>query len=268
VRQTFDINEKKRIGGEVRAFLARNGIQNARAGSNKLISSPKSLAHAAGVSEATIYKLHSGEFSVKTLRLVEDILGANFHNGEENNPSHEHSFGTHQAIVDSGGYTRSQIEPYLGNYLSIRRSVSFPDNFLGTYITVFWDEENQIAKFTEDNNFTASDGRKLDFSQSGTLHMSSQIGTIHFLTSTNGALRMMTLTRLQVPDLVMYGAILSQIPEGGHYMPLKTTVFLKKITESYTENVLDFLGPIKKEHPSYNSICRDLDVADKAIVTR
>lgn len=277
MRQTLSKEQKRTIGQLVREQLVKNAIENTRQGVRKLVGSAKELASEARVSDAVIYKLHSGDFSNKTLRLVESILGVEFRAkldepADSGDPQPRGFFASEQRSgavpVRFGGYSREQMLPYLDRFVAVRRSVTIPANFLGTMISIFWDDELEAARFSEFNKFVSSDGREMDYSQAGTLHMSAHIGMLHLLTSRQGALRLITLTRLQVQEPVMYGAILTQVPESGYFMPAKSTIHLRRILPEKEEEARDLIGPITPSHPSYERIVRDLDDADRAIYTR
>jgi len=278
MRQSLDEGQKRRIGELARKQLTRNSIENTKEGSRSRIGTVKELAAATRMSEQVIYKLHSGDFSMKTLELVQSVLGVDFQMQllteqpvaprPVQNPAKDSDHWERAMPVRFGGYTRDQVEHYMGRYHSIRRSVTHPENFLGSLVDIFWDDELRGARFTESNKFVASDGRKMDFSQSGTVHISAQIGLVHLLTARFGALRLITLTRLQLADPVMYGAILTQVPEAGSYLPAKSTIHFRKLDEEGEERAKGLLGPIDVHNPLYLEVRRDLDVADEAIYTR
>jgi hypothetical protein len=278
LRQSLDREQKVRIGEMVRKQLTRNSVENTKQGARSLIGSVKELAAATKLTEQVIYKLHSGDFSVRTLELVESVLGVDFQSQKVaetreavklvNNPGRDTDHWERAIPTRFGGYTRDQVEHYMGDYLSVRRSVTHPENYLGSLVTIFWDDEIRAARFSENNKFTASDGRKMDFSQSGTLHLSAQIGLVHLLTARFGAIRLVTLTRLQLAEPVMYGAMLTQVPEAGSYMPAKTTVHFRKITAESEARAKSLMGPIDVNNPFYFDVRRDLDAADEAIYTR
>lgn len=276
MRQSLDREQKKHIGNLVREHLTKNAIENSRSGRRTLIGSAKELAGEANVTESVIYRLHSGEFSNRTLQLVETVLGVNFRdmameaslkiNGSAGSPAVSARWeGAHP--VRYGGYSREQVAPYLGSYIGIRRSVTYPSHFLGSLFDIYWDDEIGAARFYEDNKFTDTDGRERDYSQPGTLHVSAQIGVIHLLTSEQGALRLITLTRMQI-DRVMYGAILTQVSEAGFYRPAKSTIFMRKFDRDGDSEVNELRGPIRPGHKQYDLVVHDLDLADQAIYTR
>ena len=108
----------------------------------------------------------------------------------------------------------------------------------------------------------------MDYSQSGTVHKSPQIGVLHLLTSVNGALRLITLTRLQVMEPVMYGAILTQVPDGGNYIPARATVHFRKVVEQDYGDLENRIGVISPEHPAFKTLEIDLEEARAATLSR
>lgn len=66
----------------------------------------------------------------------------------------------------------------------------------------------------------------------------------------------------------MYGAILTQVPEAGHYIPAKSTIHFRKINDANGALYSELIGPITPDHYLYEKISDDLDEADRVIYTR
>ncbi|NBB80956.1 MAG: hypothetical protein GVY36_16175 [Verrucomicrobia bacterium] len=257
--------DKKLIGDRIRTHLQENAVIRAQTKDRDIISTPTELAHSAGVAQSTIFKLHSGEFSMKTLRIVEAILGKNF-SGDVTKTTP--SASVQSEPIFSGGYTEEQISPYLGTYLTVRQGMANLENLLTTLVHVFWDDTRQMARFHETNKFLSSEGKDYDYSQSGTVHVSGKIGLVHLLTSVEGALRLITLTRLQVMEPVMYGAILTQVPEAGTFVPTKASVHFRKLRDDGSSPERQQTGVITPQHSRYQSLLSDLDEARRATMAR
>ncbi len=256
----------------IRDHLRDNAVLKAKAShtdTTDYICSPSELAWAIKVAPSTIFKMHSGDFSLKSLHLIEGILGVCF---TEKLSAHQDSASNNkgQGIigVKIGGYTKQQIEPYIGRYLTIRQGTTIPENLLTTLVEIYWDTKLSGARFNEINKFVSSQGKKLDYSQSGTVHQSSQIGVLHLLTSFEGALRLVTLSRLQVLEPVMYGAILTQVPESGNFVPTKATVHFRKIGDGQADLIDGGVGVITPEHPKFKTLYDDLETARSATLAR
>lgn len=268
MRGNLDKARKREIGALVDAILDRN-LSRTRIGKEVgLIDCNARLAEAIGCDVKTIFRMKSGDFSMRTLRLVGEALGTDLENegasvNPDNGASDVPAYRTTE--VRLGGYSYEQIEPYLGTYQSIRRGAEVENTFLGTQVVLSWDEERGFAVFDETNHFVTSDGRDYDYSQDGTVHMSSQIGMLHLLTSNGGALRLVTLTRMAAVEEVMFGAILTQVPVGASYVPAKTTVVLRKVEGAVAAGDL---GLINEAHPNYEAYRDELDRADTIVLTR
>lgn len=258
-------DDKKRVGDRIRRHLQDNAVKKIQTKNRQIISTPTELADAVGMAPSTIFKLHSGEFSMKTLRIVEAVLGTTFSDADAI-PDSAAMLGL--APVSSGGYSDAKIGPYIGTYLTVRQGMSNPENLLTTLVDISWDENEQIARFNETNKFISSEGKDYDYSQSGTVHISEKIGLIHLLTSVEGALRLITMTRLQVMEPVMYGAILTQIPEAGTFIPTKASVHFRKMGDQISSLRDIDVGVITPQHDLYNSLLSDLDEARRATMAR
>lgn len=279
MKRKFGFEDRKIIGNRIREHLISNRIKNTKSGKREFISRPKELAMEIGVDPNTIYKVHSGDFSETTLQLIEHALGRTFDSPSQKvaDTSDEpgKSAGDNLSNIDGivkiklGGYSKEAIYPYLGKYIAVSRGVSVIENFLLSLFIIEWDEHLGGAKFKELKRFTASDGRVHDYTQDGTLHLSTEIKNVHLLTANHGALRLITLTGIQRdPDPVMYGAILTQVPEPGHYKPAKSTIHFRKISDDREVEAMASIGPIAPGNPLYEKVERDLKYAEEAIYTR
>ncbi len=266
--------ERKRIGQRCRERLYDNAVRNAEAARNgetaRQIATVDELCHQSGLSKNTIYKLHSGEFSVRTLRLVEGLIGpVSGEASSQNGSGADVAKGvTASTQVLSGGYSLSDISRYLGVFLTVRQGTTVRENLLTTIMRVRWDADRSIARFYEDIRYTSSNGKAQDYSQSGTLHMSQGIGTIHFLTSFQGAIRLMTTTPMQPMAPVMYGAILTQVPMAGHHVPTSSVVHLRRIFEDPNSTPKSMTGVVRPGSPRFKELSSDLGDAREAILAR
>lgn len=272
MEEKLSTEDKKRIGDSIRRHLQDNAVKKAQDRSSEAayITTPTELAYAAGVSPSTIFKMHSGDFSMKGLRLVQGILNANFIDGEVSSNADKAAPNDEKGTVGVkvGGYTQEQIAPYLGRFLTVRRGTTIRENLLTTMVEIYWDDELGGARFHEKNKFTTVQGKELDYSQSGTVHQSSQIGVLHLLTSFEGAIRLVTLTRLQVMEPVMYGAILTQVPEAGNFIPARATVHFRKVGEDESVDIEAALGVVTPDSPNFLTFESDLEEARRATLAR
>jgi hypothetical protein len=127
--------------------------------------------------------------------------------------------GQHLEVADAkyGEYPRGPYRKYEGGYFAYRRSFSSSARLMRTVVEIEWAEEEGLI-FSEHSHFQA--GRKqIDNSQTGHLYISQTTGLMHLVTSVEGAVRLITLTKMIGGDEVMRGAVLTQIDRDAHYIP-------------------------------------------------
>jgi|SRR5215217_749050 transcriptional regulator with XRE-family HTH domain len=116
-----------------------------------------------------------------------------------------------------GEYPRGPYRKYEGGYFAYRRSFSSPISMMRTVIELEWSEGEGLL-FHEYSEFSAS-GKRINNSQTGHVHISQMTGLMHLLTTVEGAVRLVTLTKMIGGEEVMRGAVLTQIDRDAHYVP-------------------------------------------------
>lgn len=168
--------------------------------------------------------------------------------------------------LDHGGYPFHSVEKFIGDYDVLRHSLSTPGDLHQSSFTMRWCDDRDALTFAEYQEFFNADQRRRDFSQGGVVHISSDIGLLHLLTSWRGAVRLITLTRLRLPSQMMYGAILTQADQNIGYKPaLSPIVFYKRDGGEDAEPVAA-VGPVTPKHPHYDAWLEDLRLAEREYV--
>lgn len=75
MKRKLDVIKKREIGDNIRQCLIENQLERNTGGDREVICTAKMLANRIGVTPQVIYRLHSGEFSLKLLSMVEIVLG-------------------------------------------------------------------------------------------------------------------------------------------------------------------------------------------------
>lgn len=267
----FSVDRRKAIGNLIRRTLHENAARNAKAAAEgsaeRRISSVDEICFATGLSKSTIYKLHSGDFSMRTLRIVEGVLGKIVSDDDVQMPVEKDMPGARSTTIGSGGYSYQDILPYLGRYLTIRQGTTVVENLLTTRVDIHWDENAEMARYDEYNRFLSSSGKIMDYSQSGTVHRSRALGVLHLLTSFEGAIRLVTLGRIQVMEPVMYGMILTQIQGSGAFVPTSSVVHFRRMSEQGAAAAFE-TGVVRPGDPQFKALQQDLNEARDAVLAR
>ena len=146
------------------------------------------LADAAGYSEKTVFNLLAGK-AVHNLTVVNVCQSL----GIEPELEDESQF-VEVADAAYGEYPRGPHRKFEGGYFAYRRSFSSPARLMRTCIEIEWAEDEGLI-FREHSQFQ-SGRRQVDNSQSGRVHISQTTGLVHLVTSVEGSVRLITLTKM------------------------------------------------------------------------
>jgi DNA-binding Xre family transcriptional regulator len=187
----------------------------------------KQLAEKAGCGEKTVRNVIEGQHARGTT-VAELCTALEIQSGEVKPISI--SDGMH------GGYTKTSFDEYIGCYFVYRRSFSFPRNILRSVFDVQWNAQRKCLRFDEYQRYDSSEHDTIvDYSQTGEIFVSSEIGLLHFVTTTRGAVRLITTSKFRrnVPtDLTMYGIVLTQAKKPLHYQPSTAVNIFEKASSS------------------------------------
>jgi hypothetical protein len=85
------------------------------------------------------------------------------------------------------------------------------------------------------------------------------------VTSVDGAVRLITLTKMFGGDEVMRGAVLTQIDRDAHYIPSISAIVLTKLRDYQPEKHRAMVGPDRSAN-EYEAICDELDHTERKVV--
>src|SRR5215204_6276244 len=96
--------------------------------------------------------------------------------------------------------------------------------------------------------------------------ISQTTGLMHFVTCFEGAVRLITLTKMIGGDEVMRGAVLTQIDRDAHYLPAFSPIVLTKLRNYDPEKHRAMVGPIDESAEEYEFICDELAQAERRVI--
>jgi hypothetical protein len=136
------------------------------------------------------------------------------------------------ANSEHGAYALHHYESYLGEFYAYRRSFTFPGTIIRSLYRITWSEERECLIFEEDQKYHSTRlQRDVDHSQSGEIYISNVTSLLHLLTKFEGALRLVTLARLDPEKRTMGGIVLTQAKEPFYYKPSVSPICLRKIDQ-------------------------------------
>jgi DNA-binding Xre family transcriptional regulator len=173
---------------------------------------------------------------------------------------------SHIEIADLayGEYPRGPYRKYEGGYFAYRRSFSSPVRLMRTVMELKWSEGEGLI-FHDHGQFWV--GRKqTDNSQSGHVYISQTTGLMHFVTSVEGAVRLITLTKMIGGEEIMRGAVLTQIDRDAHYLPAFSPIVLTKLRSYEPEKHRVMTRPIDEHDEEYDFICAELHKTEARVI--
>jgi hypothetical protein len=163
-----------------------------------------------------------------------------------------------------GGYTLKHFDDYVGLYHVYRRSFTFPNNLVRSLYEIKWSDERSCLVFTENQRYRSSEGnRTQDYSQEGEVFISNTIGLLHLLTKEEGALRLITLTKLRLDDMSLQGIVLTQAQGPFYYQPSASPIFFRKLNGD--DEAKKKVGPLRPADEDYDDIHLALAEIEKNI---
>lgn len=128
-----------------------------------------------------------------------------------------------------GGYMLAAYESYLGAYVAYRRAFNDKHELYRSVFDIDWDEALSRLRFLELQRFRGRDNRSVQSSHGGGIYISPHTGLIQLLTTFQGALRLVTLSRFQLGDNRLRGLILTQSDRDRFFEPAVSAIFLEKL---------------------------------------
>lgn len=217
------------------------------------------LAKATGYDERTIRNVLSGR-AVRTQTILDICqalqLGAD--------ALAEAAASPETAAEVYGGYSRRLYEGYVGAFVAYRRSFLARDSFLRTLFEFAWEARPAGLVFHEHQRYSFRD-RPIDHSQQGRVHISPVTDLVHLVTAEQGAVRLITLTKMKLREEMLRGVVLTQSERTMFFRPSVSALFLRKLRGA--EAVLETrIGPIGPEDPEHAEVAREIERIERDVV--
>jgi transcriptional regulator with XRE-family HTH domain len=164
-----------------------------------------------------------------------------------------------RAGEEYGGYLLSAYTAYLGTYVAYRRALSNRDELVRSVYEIGWDDDLSRLRFFELQRFRGADARTVSSSHAGGIHISPHTGLLHLLTTFQGALRLVTLTKFRMGDDKLRGVILTQRDRDVFFQPAVSAIYLEKLPARRKSSELERLvGPLGPADQAFAAASREL----------
>lgn len=245
------------------AFVRRVRLVMAKEGLTR-----DALAEKAGLKERTLGNLLAGEVvRDTTVAKVARVLGidvdALFEVGEPGAPKSDDG----RAAATYGGYLLSAYETYIGTYVAYRWVFADRPEIARSVYEFDWDDELHRLRFFELQRFAGANARAVSSSHAGGIHISPHTGLMHLLTTYQGALRLVTLSKFRLGDNRLRGIILTQSDRDLYFQPAVSAIYLEKLAGKRKNAELEKLvGPLKPTDSAYAPAAAELaQIAQSAV---
>lgn len=164
-----------------------------------------------------------------------------------------------------GAYARGPFRTYEGGFFAYRRSFSAKPRLMRTVFELAWCDDPAGLIFHEHSRFLKQQ-KVIDHSQSGHVYISPLTDLIHLLTTQQGAVRLITLTKMRGGEEIMRGIVLTQSEHRLFYQPSVSAMVLVKIPDYDGALHRPMVGPIDASADEYEALCGELDQTESEIV--
>ena len=227
----------------------------------------EALAEKAGVKERTLGNLLAGH-GVRDLTVAKvagalgidlDGLLADGRMADGRRDRHDNGMGHARADEAYGGYMLAAYEAYLGTYVAYRRALTGQRLLYRSVYEIDWDEEQNRLRFFELQKFKGADAKTVSSSHAGGIYISPRTGLIQLLTTFQGALRLVTLTRFRLGDNKLTGLILTQSDRDLYFQPAASAIYLEKLERPGTSAALErLIGSVGPSDPEFSQAAAEL----------
>lgn len=160
---------------------------------------------------------------------------------------------------EHGGYTRHHYEACVGTFVAYRRSFTVANAIVKSAYRISWSDELNCLAFVEDQKFSSNQSEEANnYSQSGEVFISNAIGLLHFLTKFEGALRLVTLKRLDADSLRWGGVVLTQA-RGPYFHPSASPIYLRRADDSEFGLGAKIINASDPEFGEANTLLNEID---------
>lgn len=193
------------------------------------------LAEKALLGDATIFRFFRGDYTIKTLRRIEQALGIDL-DGEKERTDEKNMI----ADVRYGGYNKQLYDYYEGQYICMRPAFVDADRYMVYQMEIYWSDIGPGLMFRDKNP---------GYEQGGQILVPIGTPFLHFLTLSGGSARLMTMYHMVRGKNVMRGlslTISSQV-SGTDLHPAATPILFHRITDEHPE-WKDLTGLVRRDH--------------------
>lgn len=248
------------------AFVKRVRLEMAKSGLTR-----EALAERAACKERTLGNLLAGQ-TVRdaTVAKIARVLGIDLEDLIDAPPTQAAAVektADGRAGEEYGGYLLSAYESYIGTYVAVRRVFSERNELFRSVFEIDWDDELRRLRFFELQRFRGSNNRPVSSSHAGGIYISPHTGMVHMLTTFQGALRLVTLTKFRMGDNRLRGVILTQSDRDVFFQPAVSAIYLERLAGKRKNSELDrMVGPFGPADPMFRGATDELSQIEKSTV--
>lgn len=158
-----------------------------------------------------------------------------------------------------GGYLRTTHADYEGFFYLYRRSFSEYGRIYREVVEIKWDDTEEKFVFSDYYDVDPS-GTSGPRSHVGSVYMSSYTSLIHFVTTYQGSVRVLTLTRMRQGNGIMRGCLMTQCEDINFFQPTITPIILKK------QKFIDLSSDAEAHIKLLDSTCDDYKFAQEQLL--
>lgn len=218
------------------------------------------LAKASGYDERTIRNVLNGQ-SARYQTVVEICKAL------ELEPEDKRITTEQVAAEQFGAYARSSFALYVGDYFGYRRVFSKSRRILRTFYSIAWSAERHCLVFSEfqDAVSVQSAETEPDPSHGGNVYVSAHTGLIHLVTVFQGAVRLVTLTKMK--NQTLRGVVLTQSERSYFFQPSVSALLLKKSDGGRDQRLLESkIGTLSANDGDFESINAELREIEAEVI--
>ena len=247
----LDLKKRIALAQRIGRAMAEKGWTQAR------------LAKAAGYDERTIRNVLKGESTrQETILDICEALDIEFESIAYENHDPEY---VDVAAEPYGAYARRNVTNYVGPYFGYRRMFSKPRQLMRTCYLIDWSKSKSRLIFSEYQKYVPVHKNLADATHGGDIYIGSDSNLIHLVTVFQGAVRLVTLTRMR--DKALRGVVLTQGERPAFYQPSVSALLLKKVEGRVDERTFyGRIGTLPPDDAEYDRIEAELREIEAEVI--
>jgi transcriptional regulator with XRE-family HTH domain len=221
------------------------------------------LAKAAGYDERTIRNVLKAESTrPDTILDICETLGIEFDCIDHAASDLEHA-GV--AAEEYGAYARKSVGDYVGSYFGYRRAFSKSRKIMRTCFTIDWSKDKGRLTFSEYQEYVPLEQGPSEPHHGGDLYIGANTNLVHLVTIFQGAVRLVTLTKMR--NQVLRGVVLTQGERPAFYQPAVSALLLKKVEGPLDERSFHArIGALTSDDPEYQRVNSELREIEAEVI--